>query len=126
MQAGDPTNIQASTIRLELYLSKEFWSKISQQYRNFLCVYIDTLEQTLQTYLLQWNDLKMGGEHAFPGIYKVIKDCDCEKLTMPMCEGCGQWTVQSDFRIWSQKDVRPYYFINTRDSFSFDLHVKEE
>mmetsp|Transcript_9265 Transcript_9265/g.17714 ORF Transcript_9265/g.17714 Transcript_9265/m.17714 type:complete len:991 (-) Transcript_9265:928-3900(-) len=121
-----------------------FITAFEVRFNKFMCTWICIREGVFNSKQIQ----------PYTGIHRMIKDCDCsftppptspvllwsyEKIgesshrTAIFCKVCGSCIVETDF--WaglaplklSTSKQPPYwlYLINTRDSFSYDLIVKE-
>ena len=89
-------------------------------------MYIATLELELSNRIVSWNKLKIEKTPPYMHLYIIKRKCECPCFTVPTCAICGLHTLETEPSLNSSTNKRPFYFINTRDSFSFDLHTKEE
>lgn len=78
----DNKNMYATTIKLELYLTKSLWCKATKPTRNYLCAFISSMEGYINSLLNDWiarRDSMYIDKAVMPklGILSWIKNCEC-------------------------------------------------
>jgi hypothetical protein len=95
----DNKNMYATTIKLELYLTKQLWSKATKPTRNYLCAFISSMEGYINSLLNDWisrRDSMYIDKAVMPklGILSWIKSCECS-MPLYINEPGDKWNTEA-------------------------------
>lgn len=151
---NDSLNMNTEQIRLELYTSRRDWARATPHTQKLLCALISEFEEKIRGLLPEWNSMRERAfeEGTAPyslGLHRWIKNCPCPVgpisrlsttswshsssitgILAKYCLCCQCYTVEpycpaEPLLKPSKRPPLPYYLLNTRDSFSYDLKVKK-